>query len=74
MEDKEDVAALSQMVGIIQKYIGRTYDKITVADFILQYSGGREGQFHQDMCHQAVGAVLNVGDSPVSGTEFLEYI
>ena len=58
---------------VLEKYVGRKQSRITMLDCMYEFhtAGKAPPAFHQDMCTQSLGMIINLGDT-IKGTQFLK--
>ena len=58
----------------MEDYVGRKQSRITMLDCMYEFHtpGKAPPAFHQDMCTQSLGMIINLGDT-IKGTQFLKY-
>ena len=68
------MAIVKKFVQVLEDYVGRKKSRITMLYRMYEFhkSGKTVPAFHQDMCTQSLGMIINLGDT-IAGTQFLKY-
>jgi hypothetical protein len=68
------VAIVKKFVQVLEDYVGRKQSRVTMLNCMYEYHTPDKAppEFHQDMCTQSLGMIINLGDT-IKGTQFLKY-